>query len=154
MEDKFYTVDQIARILEMHPKTIRRFIREGKLRANKVGKQWRVSGHDLSLFVEGNKIPTKTESDKTYCIDSDSPVQKINVSAVVDISDVSKEESIRISNTLIAVMNCKDSKLGKSTVNVQFFEDENKLRVVLWGSLMIVETMLNTISLLTNQTDN
>lgn len=151
MEDKIYTVDQIAGMLEMHPKTIRRFIREGKLRANKVGKQWRVTGHDLSLFVEGNEVPVKTESDEMYQIDSDSQIQKVNVSAVVDISVDDKEESIRISNTLIAVMNCKEPKLGKATVNVQFFESENKLRVMLWGSLIFVETMLNSISILTNK---
>lgn len=38
MEEKFYTIDQIAEILGMHNKTIRKFITEGKLRANKIGK--------------------------------------------------------------------------------------------------------------------
>lgn len=38
--------------------------------------------------------------------------QKINVSTVVDINDVDKEQYFRISNTLIAVMNCKDPKMG------------------------------------------
>ena len=56
MEEKFYTIDQIAEILGMHHKTIRKFITEGKLRANKVGKQWRISGHDLSLFMEDNNV--------------------------------------------------------------------------------------------------
>ena len=31
----------------MHPKTIQKYIREGKLRAAKVGKSWRVTGHDI-----------------------------------------------------------------------------------------------------------
>ena len=58
MEDKFYTIDKIAEMLGMHHKTIRKFITEGKLRANKVGKQWRISGHDLSLFMEDNNVNT------------------------------------------------------------------------------------------------
>ncbi|WP_432765158.1 helix-turn-helix domain-containing protein, partial [Hungatella hominis] len=30
--DKYYTVEQVAELLTMHPKTIQRYIREGKLR--------------------------------------------------------------------------------------------------------------------------
>ena len=62
MEEKFYTIDQIAEILGMHHKTIRKFITEGKLRANKVGKQWRISGHDLSLFMEDNNVNIKNNN--------------------------------------------------------------------------------------------
>jgi excisionase family DNA binding protein len=50
----YYTVQQISDMLDIHPKTIQRYIREGKLRASKVGKGWRITGHDLSTFVESN----------------------------------------------------------------------------------------------------
>lgn len=35
MEEKFFTVEEIGEMLKMHPKTIQRYIREGKLRAVK-----------------------------------------------------------------------------------------------------------------------
>ena len=66
MEEKFYTIDQIAEILGMHHKTIRRFITKGKLRANKIGKQWRISGHDLSLFMESNNITIRNKNEVEY----------------------------------------------------------------------------------------
>ena len=34
--EKYYTVDQIAELLTLHPKTIQRYIREGKIIAKKV----------------------------------------------------------------------------------------------------------------------
>lgn len=52
MNEVYYNVEQIAQILNIHPKTVQRYIREGKLRAVKLGKSWRVTGHDLSMFVE------------------------------------------------------------------------------------------------------
>jgi len=55
MEDKFYTINQVAEILDMHHKTIRNFISDGKLRASKVGKQWRVSDDDLNSFMKNSK---------------------------------------------------------------------------------------------------
>lgn len=38
MNKDYYTVNQISNMLNIHPKTIQRYIREGKLRAAKVGK--------------------------------------------------------------------------------------------------------------------
>lgn len=79
--------------------------------------------------------------------------QKINVSTVVDINDVDKDEYFRISNTLIAVMNCKDPKMGKSTINMKYDEKENRLRVLLWGTVSFIEEMLKSISMLVEQRD-
>ena len=118
MDEKFYTIDQIAEILGMHHKTIRKFITEGKLRANKVGKQWRISGNDLSLFMEANNVnvrsKNKSESESiefyTSNIDSKNKVSKISISTVIDIDEIDMDEYRRISNMLLAVMNTKDSK--------------------------------------------
>lgn len=156
MENQFYTIDKIAEILGMHHKTIRKFITEGKLAASKVGKQWRISGHDLSLFIEKNNVNI---NDKNIAEESNIDFftngevketinQKVNVSTVVDINDVDKEEYFRVSNTLIAVMNCKDSKMGKSTINMKYNEKENRLKILLWGSVSFIEGMLDSISML------
>jgi len=161
MEDQFYTIDKIAEILGMHHKTIRKFITEGKLGANKVGKQWRISGHDLSVFMEKNNVSINNkkiseESNIDFVTNGevkDTINQKVNVSTVVDINDVDKEEYFRISNTLIALMNCKDSKMGKSTINIKYDEKVNRLRVLLWGNVSFIEGMLSSISMLVEQTN-
>ena len=36
-DDQLLTVDQVARRLQLHPETIRRWIRDGRLRAIKLG---------------------------------------------------------------------------------------------------------------------
>ena len=157
MEEKFYTIDQIAEILGMHHKTIRKFITEGKLRANKVGKQWRISGHDLSLFMENNNvnIRSKNESENeniefsTSDIDSNNRINKINISTVIDINEVDMDEYRRISNTLLAVMNSKDSKMSNSTINIKFYEKERNLKVMLWGDIEFTKEMLDFVSTLT-----
>ena len=158
MEEKFYTIDQIAEIVGMHHKTIRKFIREGKLRANKVGKQWRISGHDLSIFMEGNNVSIRKE-DESHSENiefSNSNVEsiknnKINISTVVDINDVDSDEYRRISNTLLALMNSKDSKMSNSTINIKWYEEEKNLKVMLWGGIEFTESMLDFISTITEQ---
>ena len=158
MEEKFYTIDQIAEILGMHHKTIRKFITEGKLRANKVGKQWRISGHDLSLFMEDNNVNIKNnnklESEKiefsTGDVDSNTKTSKINVSTVIDINEVDIDEHKRISNMLLALMNSKDSKIRNSTINIKYYKNNKNLKVMLWGDIEFTNAMLDFISTITN----
>ena len=157
MEEKFYTIDQIAEILGMHHRTIRKFITEGKLRANKVGKQWRISGHDLSLFMEDNNVNIKSnnklESEKiefsTGDIDSNNKTNKISVSTVIDINEVDMDEQKRISNMLLALMNSKDSKTSNSTINIKYYKNDKNLKVMLWGDIEFTNTMLDFIATIT-----
>lgn len=161
MEEKFYTIDQIVEKLGMHHKTIRKFITEGKLRANKVGKQWRISGHDLSIFMENNNVNISSrdeiENEKiefsTSEVHNKSRFSKINVSTVVDINEVGMDEYMRVSNTLIAIMNSKDSKMGNSTINIKHYPKERNLKVMLWGYAEFTKEMLDLISILTQSND-
>ena len=138
MQEKFYTVEKIAEMLEMHPKTIQKYIREGKLRATKVGKAWRVSGHDLSQFVQ-----TNTEENPIVEARKDkNPDDKIMISSVVDIDVESMDEAMSIVNMLTAGMNSKPSDSGQSTMKAQFIESELKVRVMLYGNIKLMETLL------------
>lgn len=141
----FYTVDQISSLLNMHPKTIQRYIREGKLRATKIGKGWRIAGHDLSAF---------TESAKHDGIISESrAVRQVVASSVIDIVPDGKGDAIRIMNTLTASMNAKPSEFGQSSMQFQYLERDNTIRVTLWGKLRFIATMMDTIAMLTDPDD-
>lgn len=157
MEEKFYTIDKIAEMLGMHHKTIRKFIREGKLRANKVGKQWRISSHDLSIFMEDNSVTIKNKNDS-----EDSAIEvkfgeenhsghKINISTVVDIVEVDSEEYRKISNTLLALMNSRDSKMTNSNINIKYYENERNLKILLWGNIEFTKEMLDFISIFSKE---
>lgn len=155
MVENYYTVDQVSEMIKMHPKTVRRFIREGKLKANKVGKQWRITGHELSVFTEGSikKNADYPIDDVEYSIDEQEVKQygKASVSTVVDIIVEDMDEGSRISNMLMAVMNNKDPEYGHSTLNIQFIEKKSKVRIMLWGTIPFVEAMLAAIGGLVNE---
>ncbi len=141
MEEKYYTAEQVSELLRMHPKTIQRYIREGKLGAVKIGKGWRISGHDLSVFTESVRS-RRTEDGKAAA-------RKVTASSVVDIEVGGREEAVRIMNTLTATMHSKPRDCGESSLQTQYIEAENRVRVTLWGSAAVVETMLAAIVSLT-----
>lgn len=137
MNEKYYTVIKAAQLLNMHPKTIRRYIKEGKLKANKIGKSWLIRGHDLSTFIEGVQPFKRAATAKPG---------RIKVSAVVDIDVYDMDEAMNIANALTAALNCKPAKYGISTMNVQYIGVESMVRIMLYGNIEFMEVMMNLIS--------
>ncbi|MBL7201984.1 MAG: helix-turn-helix domain-containing protein [Anaerolineae bacterium] len=50
------TIDQVAKYLNLHPLTVRRLARDGKIPAFKVGRQWRVKRELLDQWIEENSL--------------------------------------------------------------------------------------------------
>jgi excisionase family DNA binding protein len=53
LSDEFLTVEQVAERLQMHPDTIRRYIRQKKMRAVRISPtNVRIRRSDLEKFIE------------------------------------------------------------------------------------------------------
>lgn len=50
------TIKQVAAFLQVSPKMVRRFVREGRLRLVPMGRLWRVDSADVDLLIERCKI--------------------------------------------------------------------------------------------------
>jgi excisionase family DNA binding protein len=133
MEKHLYSIEKVADLLGMQKKTIMRYIKEGKLNANKVGGRWRIHGNDLTSFVG-----TKGDSDATLTCNQ-KPKADITpepwVSAVVHVGNKEREEFIRISNTLIAIKSGGDDRDGRCRIDAIYFEEELKIQILIWGTL-------------------
>jgi len=49
---KYYSPDDIAEMFNLHPATVRKWIRDKKLKAIKLSSVWRVSEDDLQEFMK------------------------------------------------------------------------------------------------------
>lgn len=47
LEDEFYTIEELSKLLKVEHKTIRRAIQRGEIKAMKLGKQWRIKKSDI-----------------------------------------------------------------------------------------------------------
>lgn len=60
-EQRFYTVEEVARLLRVNPESVRRYVRSGKLRAVKLGGKFiRIDRADLDRFIEQLKTGSKS----------------------------------------------------------------------------------------------
>jgi excisionase family DNA binding protein len=67
--DELFTAEQVAAILQVSPKTVKDWLRAGKLTGCKIGRLWRVKPADLEAFIQtsrgrrGGARPTDTSAD-------------------------------------------------------------------------------------------
>ena len=50
--DKFYSVEEVSKILQVHDNTTRRYIKSGRLKAVKMDRAYRISETDLKAFLD------------------------------------------------------------------------------------------------------
>ena len=55
MEDKYYTIQEIADMLKVAYMTVYRWIQAGKLDAYQVQKHYRIKESDFQKFMQANK---------------------------------------------------------------------------------------------------
>ncbi len=139
MELKLYTISDLKTILNLHPKTILRFIHEGKIKARKIGRSWMVSDDDLKSYchaeLSGSKSPVLSPSYETL-------KDRINVSAVIEINEQNSEEASRISNSLIAMLNSEKGSQGKSRFDFFYYPEIEKAKYVFYGSPAFIGRIL------------
>jgi excisionase family DNA binding protein len=63
MDDQLYTVEEVASRLAVHPETVRKWIKNGELRATNLGGRagYRIARSALEQFLREREEPVKDE---------------------------------------------------------------------------------------------
>ncbi len=146
------TVDAVAEILSVHTRTVRRYIKEKRLSAQKVGGQWRVTPDSLKLFMgidSFEEIANRNLSEERSIKFSHdfSSVERITVSAVVDVLVRSRDEADRVSATLLAAIQCREGSGGTRCDGI-YHENDGKLRFMLWGSPDFISRIMQSLEVI------
>jgi excisionase family DNA binding protein len=51
-----YSVREVAALLAVHPETIRRLVREGRIEAVRVGRVLRIEAHEVDRFLVRQRV--------------------------------------------------------------------------------------------------
>ena len=90
MPGSLYTVEQAAERLKLHPKTVLRMIREGRLKATRIGKAYRIAGDDLDAVAGVARTEAREADDRA--------------TVIADFGDVSPDLGQRLASTLSAML--------------------------------------------------
>lgn len=151
METNFLNVEQVSNILGVHPKTIRRYIKQGTLKANKICGQWKINRDVLKAFMGNdeyveNKISDNTKDLKGFIDGNHSKTKgKLQVCTIVDYYVDSVEEVKPLSQSLMDLMNSEDVDRKSAKFEFAYIETEKKARYTLWGNPKFLAKMLKKV---------
>ena len=154
MNTNYYTVDEIALKLEVHSKTIRRYIYSGKISAKKIGGQWRIYQENLDEYISSTSTCCTTPSNENisqddFCVFMDnhsfSSNSKIQLCIIVDLFIDEKKEIKEITGEIMDALNECDTDESTNRYNYVFDKSESKARFVLWGSPTFMEIVTNKL---------
>ena len=63
MQEKVLTPDQVAQILQVHQFTVLKYIKQGRIKASKIGRVYRIRQSDLELFLDITSGRVSTPAD-------------------------------------------------------------------------------------------
>lgn len=147
---ELFNVEEVANILNVHTRTVRRYIKEGKMEAKKVGGQWRVTKENLESFMDTPLVleQIQSESDrklKEFFDGTASGNQKISTCSVVDIKAQAQEELKPVCMKIMEQINSVDD--GEIRFEYYFKKDQGIGRFTFWGSAKIIGKILTEIDL-------
>ncbi len=151
MDKEYYTVEDLAEKLGVHTKTIRRYIYGGKLSAQKIGGQWRVTEDALEAYMTGSCCPSTRGDDVSkddFCIfmdtehfDSEDGMQ---ICTIVDYYVEEQKDVAPLAAEVMTVVTTLNVH-GKSKMNYVYDDSEKKARFVFWGTPAFLEELMKTL---------
>jgi excisionase family DNA binding protein len=131
------SVDQVAEILSLHVRTVRNYVRDGRLKATRIGKQYRIALGDLERFTGG---PVESHDDRVLA-----PGGRVQVSSVFTVEGVTPTLASRLTTSLMATSNGPRAPGQSLSITTAYEVESDRLRILMASDLPTLRSYLPLI---------
>jgi len=126
MPEQLYSVEQVAERLGLHVRTVRNYVRDGKLPAVRIGKQYRITQADLETFTGSPVAAPLRETVARH--------RHTDVSSIVEIDAVDRDTAHRLTTLLMGAGAARGAG-PRLRVETQYDEERARMKVIVLGGL-------------------
>ena len=137
MTEELYSVDQVAAQLGLHVRTVRNYVRNGRLKAVRIGKQYRIARHDLEALTGHPAGRPRGESGTS---------RHVEVSSIVQIEAIGADPASRVTNALMAAANGRRDATEPLRIDTIYDPARARLKVILTGGIATTASLLKFIT--------
>lgn len=155
MSEEVYTVEQFAERLKLHPKTVLRFIKDGRLRAVKVGKSYRILRTEMEATMTGISPEfTSKRAAEVYrqALKGRTETARARIGArvtsIVDLPGVEPAAAERLARLLPAARTGSSAHPDPMSIDVAYDPVTRNLKVIIVGSPADTAAMLKMVDVL------
>ena len=130
MSQVLYSVEQVAELLGLHVRTVRNYVRDGALKAVKIGKQYRIARADLEAMT-GKPAADAVRRHR-----------HVEVSSIVEIDAIGVDAANRLTIGLTAAVKSRDPSDQLLRIDTIYDETRARLKLILTGGIATVTGLL------------
>ncbi|MEU4525487.1 helix-turn-helix domain-containing protein [Amycolatopsis sp. NPDC024027] len=137
MAQDVFSVEQVAAKLGLHVRTVRNYVRDGRLKAVRIGKQYRITAEDLAAFT-GLPVAERAAA----------PTAEL--SGVAEIAGVDRAAAERIATMVVASVNGPRDG-GERPLRVETIYDGERatMKIIVLGDLAAGADLLRWVASVT-----
>jgi excisionase family DNA binding protein len=137
MSQELYSVEQVAAHLGLHVRTVRNYVRDKRLKAVRIGKQYRIA-RDAIEALTGRPMETPAR-------DAVRRHRHIDVSSIVEIDAIDPESASRVTTFLMGAANGRPT--GDEPLRVETIHDPERarLKIIIVGGLEASASLLKVV---------
>jgi excisionase family DNA binding protein len=124
-QTRLYSLEQVSERLGLQVRTVRSYVRSGRLKAIRIGKQYRVTPESLEDLT--GPAPLR---------DAVPRHRHVEVSSVIQVDAVSQETAGGVTNHLIGAAKAPRDEGSALRVETIYDEERSQLKVIVIGSLL------------------
>ena len=127
MAQNLYSVEQVAGLLGLHVRTVRNYVREGRLKAVRIGKQYRIAREDLEAMTGRSASALEPE-----------PIRRnrhVEVSSIVEIDAVSLDTANRVTNLLGGAYQGRRPAQEPLRIETIYDAERARMKIILVGGM-------------------
>ncbi|MFD0164984.1 helix-turn-helix domain-containing protein [Streptomyces decoyicus] len=137
MNERFYSVEQVAERLGLHVRTIRTYVRDGRLPAVRIGKQYRIAHEDLEAFT-GRPVPAPPG-------ETAGQQRHTEVSSIVEIDAISAETADRVTSLLMGAAANRRPEDEPLRIETAYDAERARMKIIVLGGLGVTARLLDYI---------
>lgn len=135
MSEEMFSVEQVAERLGLHVRTVRGYIRAGRLRAVRIGKQYRIARADLDALT-GRPAPAGGGAAVEV---------EVEVSSILQIDGVDRAAADRLATLVLATANTNHQPAHPLRIQTVHDEERNRMKIVILGGASATADVLRLV---------
>jgi len=144
---KLYTVDDIAMMTGLTSRTIRNYLKNGKLKGKKIGVQWRFTEEDINALFTDKRFENEVAASKNKMVIDFIETKERSEVSICSVVDYPCEDSKLVENIykkMIELINSYESE-DEIKFSYQYLKEEGKARFIIIGVPDKVIELLNKV---------
>ncbi|MCY0930410.1 helix-turn-helix domain-containing protein [Streptomyces sp. H27-H1] len=138
---ELYTVGEVAELLGLHVRTVRNYVRDGRLKAVRIGKQYRISRADFEALTS----VTTTPAAEDHSAAGRAPRRHLEVSSIVQIDAIGPDAANRLANLVTASAQSPRDSPASLRVQTVYDKERARMKIVILGDAATTADLLHLV---------